>query len=55
MDSESRKKLDVRVKVLIENNVQTNHRSMFVIVGEKSKYQVGFISLLEVATGWAIN
>lgn len=45
MDADSRKKLDVRVKVLIENNVQTNHRSLFVIVGEKSKFQVGFLIL----------
>ena len=42
MDPESRKKLDVRVKVLIENHVQTNHRSLFVIVGKNSKYQVCF-------------
>jgi hypothetical protein len=34
------KKLDNRLKVLIENGIQLGHRSMFVIVGRKAKDQV---------------
>lgn len=35
-----RKKLDNRLRILIENGVKTGHRSMFVIVGDKAKDQV---------------
>ena len=35
-----RKKIDNRLRVLIENGVQTGHRSMFVIVGDKARDQV---------------
>ena len=35
-----RKKIDNRLRVLIENGVIQRHRSMFVIVGEKAKEQV---------------
>ncbi|CAD5206671.1 unnamed protein product [Bursaphelenchus okinawaensis] len=35
-----RKKLDNRLRVLIENGVATCHRSMFVVVGEKARDQV---------------
>lgn len=42
MASENRKKLDNRIRVQIENCIQTNHRSFFVLVGEKAKSQVGF-------------
>ncbi|XP_068761214.1 RNA cytidine acetyltransferase-like [Montipora capricornis] len=34
------KKLDNRLRILIENGVQKKHRSMFVIVGDKGKDQV---------------
>ncbi|CAG2104312.1 unnamed protein product [Medioppia subpectinata] len=34
------KKLDNRLKVLIENGIACGHRSMFVIVGQKAKDQV---------------
>ena len=34
------RKLDNRLRILIENGVQKRHRSMFVIVGDKGKDQV---------------
>ena len=36
------KKVDNRIRILIENGVQTKHRSLFVVVGDKGKDQVGF-------------
>ncbi|XP_018326936.1 RNA cytidine acetyltransferase isoform X2 [Agrilus planipennis] len=35
-----RKKIDNRIRVLIENGVQFGHRTLFVIVGDKGKDQV---------------
>ncbi|KAJ1412894.1 tRN [Sesbania bispinosa] len=35
-----RKKVDERIRTLIENGVKTRHRSMFVIIGDKSRDQV---------------
>lgn len=35
-----RKKVDNRIRVLIENGVVGNHRSLVVVVGEKSRDQV---------------
>ncbi|XP_010249467.1 PREDICTED: RNA cytidine acetyltransferase 2-like [Nelumbo nucifera] len=35
-----RKKVDDRIRTLIENGVKTRHRSMFVIVGDKSRDQI---------------
>ncbi|EAL73023.1 hypothetical protein DDB_G0268868 [Dictyostelium discoideum AX4] len=35
-----RKKVDTRIRTLIENGVATNHRSFFVIVGDNGKDQV---------------
>jgi N-acetyltransferase 10 len=35
-----KKALDSRIHTLIRNNVQSNHRSFFVIVGDKSRDQV---------------
>lgn len=35
-----RKKIDIRIRVLIENGVYLGHRTMFVIVGDKGKDQV---------------
>ena len=35
-----RKKIDNRVRVLIENGVKIGHRTMFVVVGDKAKDQV---------------
>ena len=36
----SRRKVDNRVRVLIENGVALRHRTMFVIVGDKGRDQV---------------
>lgn len=35
-----RKKIDNRVRVLIENGVKLGHRTLFVIVGDKGRDQV---------------
>ena len=35
-----RKKIDNRIRVLIENGVKTGHRTMFVVVGDKGRDQV---------------
>jgi N-acetyltransferase 10 len=35
------KKVDARIRTLIENGVKTQHRSMFVLVGDHGKDQVG--------------
>lgn len=35
-----RKKIDNRIRVLIENGVTLGHRTMFVVVGEKARDQV---------------
>ncbi|XP_076620661.1 RNA cytidine acetyltransferase l(1)G0020 [Colletes latitarsis] len=35
-----RKKIDNRVRVLIENGVTTGHRTMFIVIGDKARDQV---------------
>lgn len=35
-----RKKIDNRLRILIENGVKSAHRSLFVVVGEKARDQV---------------
>ena len=35
-----RKKVDARVRTLIENGVQLRHRSLFIIVGDAAREQV---------------
>ncbi|KAJ8936775.1 hypothetical protein NQ318_008991 [Aromia moschata] len=35
-----RKKIDNRLRVLIENGVKLGHRTLFVIIGDKSRDQV---------------
>ena len=35
-----RKKIDSRIKTLIENGVKLGHRSLFVVVGDKGRDQV---------------
>lgn len=35
-----RKKIDDRIRILIENGVVQKHRTMFVVIGEKAKDQV---------------
>lgn len=43
-----RKKVDERIRTLIENGVKLRHRSMFVIVGDKSRDQViSFVLLIK--------
>ena len=36
----ARKKIDNRLRVMIETGVATGHRTMFAIVGDKAKEQV---------------
>ena len=38
----NRKKIDNRVRLLIENGVSQGRRSMFVVVGDKARDQVLF-------------
>lgn len=35
-----KKKIDNRIRVLIENGIQLNHRSLIVLVGDKGRDQV---------------
>ncbi|KAL0424445.1 UNVERIFIED_CONTAM: RNA cytidine acetyltransferase 1 [Sesamum radiatum] len=35
-----RKKVDERIRTLIENGVKARHRSMFVVIGDKSRDQI---------------
>lgn len=35
-----KKKIDNRIRVMIENGVKLGHRTMFVIVGDKGRDQV---------------
>lgn len=35
-----RKKVDSRIRTLVENSVKTGQRSLFVIVGDKGRDQV---------------
>ncbi|XP_076302455.1 RNA cytidine acetyltransferase l(1)G0020 [Lasioglossum baleicum] len=35
-----RKKIDNRIRVLIENGVATGHRTMFIVIGEKARDQI---------------
>ena len=37
-----RKKIDNRIRVLIENGVAEKHRTMFMIIGDHGRDQVGF-------------
>jgi N-acetyltransferase 10 len=43
-----RKKIDNRVRVLIENGVTLGHRTLFVVVGDKGRDQVSslFVCLI---------
>ncbi len=41
-----KKKIDERIKVLIENCVKTNHRSLFLIVGDRGLYQIVNLHML---------
>ena len=41
-----RKKIDNRVRLLIENGVAEGKRSMFVVVGDKARDQVGVLQYI---------
>ena len=41
-----KKKIDERVKILIENCVKTNHRSLYLIVGDRGLYQIVNLHML---------
>lgn len=43
-----RKKIDNRIRTLIENGVASRQRSMFVVVGDRGRDQVSLICLLHV-------
>ena len=43
--SSMKKKVDPRVRALIESCVATNHRSLFVIVGDKGRHQVVYCDM----------
>ena len=43
-----RKKIDNRLRVLIENGVTQGHRSLFVLVGDRGKDQVSQNTALSV-------
>ena len=35
-----KKKIDERIRILIENCVKMNHRSLFILVGDRGIYQI---------------
>lgn len=39
-----KKKIDNRIRVMIENGVKLGHRTMFIVVGDKARDQVNIIS-----------
>lgn len=41
-----KKKIDERVKILIENCIKTNHRSLFLIIGDRGLYQIVNLHML---------
>ena len=41
-----KKKIDERIRILIENCVKQNHRSLFLIVGDRGLYQVVNLHLM---------
>lgn len=41
-----KKKIDERVKILIENCLRANHRSLFLIVGDRGLYQIVNLHML---------
>ena len=53
------KKIDNRIRVLIENGVQKRHRSLFVVVGDKGKdqvsYEIKFFLLLGLTVCKTVN
>ena len=43
-----RKKIDNRIRVMIENGVALGHRTMFVVVGDKGRDQVIVIGFIDM-------
>lgn len=41
-----RKKIDNRIRILIENGVALGHRTMFIVVGDKGRDQVKLVVVL---------
>jgi len=41
-----KKKIDERIRILIENCVKLNHRSHFLIVGDRGLYQIVNLHML---------
>ena len=41
-----KKKVDSRVRTLIENGVKANHRTFFVVVGDRGKDQIMFLHFM---------
>ncbi|KAG6481136.1 hypothetical protein ZIOFF_057731 [Zingiber officinale] len=50
-----RKKVDDRIRTLIENGVKLRHRSMLIIVGDKSRDQANFILLSQTHIVFIVN
>lgn len=42
-----KKKIDNRIRVMIENGVKLGHRTMFIIVGDKARDQVRCSKILK--------
>lgn len=40
-----KKKIDNRIRVMIENGVKLGHRTMFIVVGDKARDQVNYIAM----------
>ena len=41
-----KKKIDERIRILIENCIKLNHRSLFMIVGDRGLFQVANLHLM---------
>jgi hypothetical protein len=46
-----KKKIDNRIRVMIENGVKLKHRTMFVVVGDKARDQVRNLQLEKFKRG----
>lgn len=47
-----KKKIDNRIRVMIENGVKLGHRTMFIIVGDKARDQVNAAHLKIKIADW---
>lgn len=47
-----KKKIDNRIRVMIENGVKLGHRTMFIIVGDKARDQVSMFGILILVLKW---